>query len=210
METVNVILEYLSGQAVWWGLILVMLAAAFEYVFPPFPGDSVTLVAAVLIPSADWPVAGVFGAVMLGSVAGCILDWRVGRLLYDHPNGKTWLHRWLQRETVAERIEAIKRQFRKHGSAYIAVNRFVPAFRGLFFIAAGMTGLKIGPVIFWATVSAALWNAAILAVGSAVGYNLDVLVRYLEQYTNVVFTVGGIALILWVSWRVYLHVRSRR
>lgn len=207
MEVVENIVTYLSGQAIWWGLLIVMFSAGIEYIFPPFPGDSVTLVAAVLIPTAGWPVAGVFGAVMLGSVGGCALDWWLGNWLGENPDGKTWIHRWLRRPKVSERIEAIKRQFRKRGAWYIAANRFVPAFRGLFFIAAGMAGLRLLPVLFWAALSAALWNGAILAVGSAVGYNLEALVTILEKYRYAFFSVAAVALVSWGIWKI---IQSRR
>jgi membrane protein DedA with SNARE-associated domain len=209
LEVVNTIVEYLSGQAVWWGLFVVMLSAGFEYVFPPFPGDSVTLVAAVLIAAADWPAAGVFAAVMLGSLAGCAFDWWLGHWFASTPDADTWLHRWLRKPTVAERLEAIKSQFRRRGAWYIAANRFVPAFRSLFFVAAGVSGLRLGPVLGWAALSAALWNAAILAVGSAVGYNLDVLVSLLEQYRNAFWVVAGIALASWAIWKIVKHVRGQ-
>jgi membrane protein DedA with SNARE-associated domain len=208
LELVNTIVEYLSGQAVWWGLTLLMLSATIEYVFPPFPGDSVTLVAAILIPTAGWPVAGVFAAVMLGSMIGCAFNWWLGSWVTREPDRDTWLHRWLRRPKVAERMDAIKSQFGRRGAWYIVANRFVPAFRSLFFIAAGIAQMRLWVVLAWAALSAALWNAAILAAGSAVGYNLDVLVSLMEKYTNIFWVVLAIALVLWGIKRFWDHQKS--
>lgn len=207
MELVDSIVGYLSGHAVWWGLVVVMISAGVEYIFPPFPGDSVTLVAAVLIPTAQWPLVGVFLAVMLGSLGGCALNWWVGNWLYRNPDSQKWYCRWLHRPKIAERIEAIKEQFRRRGPWFIVSNRFVPAFRGLFFIASGMAGLRLGPVLGWAALSAALWNGAILAVGSAVGYNLEALVSIMENYRYAFFAAAGLALVLWA---LRTFVLSRR
>ncbi len=208
MELIETIVGYLSGQAVWWGLCVVMFSSAVEYLFPPFPGDSVTLVASVLISAANWPWYGVFGAVMLGSLGGCAINWWVGHWIGANPDRDTMLHRWLRKPKVAERLEAIKSQFSRRGPWFIGANRFIPAFRSLFFVAAGISGLRLSVVLFWAAVSAALWNAAILAVGSAVGYNLEVLVGLLEDYTSAVYAIALIGLAIWAATRFFRRSTS--
>ncbi|MFB6372631.1 MAG: DedA family protein, partial [Bradymonadaceae bacterium] len=165
----NQIFDYLSGHAVWWGLMILALSAIIEYVVPPFPGDSITLVGAVLIPRAGWPVWGVFGAVMVGTVVGASFDWWVGRWLSSNDDGDTWLHRWIRRDRVADRVDQLRGQFEKWGSVYLMLNRFVPAFRAVFFVAAGLAELDWWKVVLFGGLSAALWNGAILGVGYAVG-----------------------------------------
>src|SRR5438128_1629761 len=54
-------------------------AAAIEYVFPPFPGDFVTLLGAVLVTAAAWSWYGVLSAVMIGSAVGAALVFELGR-----------------------------------------------------------------------------------------------------------------------------------
>lgn len=204
METVQLILDYAQGQAMWWGLILLGLAAAVEYVFPPFPGDSVTIVGAVLIPTADWPWWAVFAAVMLGSMLGGAGDWWFGTVVANRREGTPG--RWLGRPKVKERLDQIVQKFEKHGAKFLALNRFLPAFRALFFVAAGVARLRLGPVLLWAAVSAAAWNALLLAVGWVVGYNLGELVDFVEQYTIVVLggLAGGVIL-----WSIYRWFRAR-
>lgn len=199
----NQVFDYLSGQAVWWGMVILALSAIIEYVFPPFPGDTITLVGAVLIPKAGWPVWGVFGAVMVGTAVGAAIDWRVGIWLADHETGDTWLHDWLARERVARKIETVKQQFEKWGSAYLMANRFVPAFRAVFFVAAGLARLPLKTVLMFGCLSAGLWNAALLAGGYAVGYNLQELAAIIDTYSQVFWLGVIVAIALWMAKIIY-------
>lgn len=208
MDTIQVIFEYLSGQAVWWGLLVLTASAMIEYVFPPFPGDTVTIVGAVLIPTADWPWWGVFAAVMAGSTVGAGFDWWIGHWVAENEHRDTWIHRFMKREGVAPKIDKLKRQFEKYGSVYIAANRFLPAFRSLFFVSAGLSRLPLGRVLFYAALSAGVWNAALLAAGYAVGYNIDALAELVQQYTSVVWVVLGAGVITWFVFKVIQRYRS--
>src|SRR6187397_2336142 len=63
------------------GYALLAGSALLEYVFPPFPGDTITLFGAVLITAYGWSGAGVFATVLAGSLAGAMIDFAVGRRL---------------------------------------------------------------------------------------------------------------------------------
>lgn len=201
--------EYLSGQAVWWGLVILAFAAVVEYVFPPFPGDMITVAGAILVPKAGWPLWGVFGAVLLGTVIGATIDWRVGVWLADRDDEESWLYRWLHGELVGPKIEKLERQFEKWGPIYISLNRFVPAFRALFFVAAGYARLELRSVLLYGCIGAALYNAVLLGIGYFVGYRLEAIASLLETYSRF-FLVALIALIAaWLLKRGYdLFVRD--
>lgn len=203
METVQLILDYVQGNAMWWGLLMLMLASSIEYVFPPFPGDSVTLVGAMLIPTAGWPAWAVFAAVMIGSMSGAFVDWRFGVWL-SHRRERAG-SRFLSRPRVKKRLDKIEAKFEKHGAKFLALNRFLPAFRALLFVAAGLARLPIAGVLFWAALSAAAWNMLLLGVGWAVGYNLESLVKFIESYTIVV--LGSLAVGL-LAWGIFRRVRG--
>jgi membrane protein DedA with SNARE-associated domain len=195
-------IEWFAGIPAWAGVGCLGLSAGIEYVFPPFPGDTVTLAGAVLTAQAGWPWWAVFGALTLGSVAGAWANLGAGRWLAQ-ADGDTWLHRWLARPKVAQRRERLEERFRRHGSAYIALNRFLPAFRALFFVTAGMAGLPTARVLGFAALSAALWNGLIMCAGAAVGYNLDVLTALAKQYSVAVWCVLGAVALVWAvrRWR---------
>ncbi len=184
------------------GLALLAASAAVEYVFPPFPGDTVTLFGAVLITAYAWSFAGVFGAVMVGSCVGAMLDYYLGRQLRL---------RRIARQ-VAERpgtVERLVETFRRRGAVYLVLNRFFPGIRALFFVAAGMAGMRPLPVLLYSAVSAALWNLGLIAIGATLGANFDTLLAWVRRYTVVAWIAVGLVVVFFVT-RALLRRRSRR
>lgn len=193
---VQLIIETLSQQPLWLGLLGLSASAMIEYIFPPFPGDAIVLAGAVLIPVARWPFAAVLGAVVLGSVLGAAINWRLGHVLGQHQR-PAFLHRWLSRPNIAPKVEALEDRFRRHGSLYVCLNRFLPGFRAFFFVIAGKVGLPQGRVLAFGALSAALWSLALMGAGYLVGYNIERLVALMRGYGLMVWALIGAGALLW-------------
>jgi membrane protein DedA with SNARE-associated domain len=181
------------------GLTLLALSALLEYVFPPFPGDTVTLFGVFLVTRYEWSLALVFVALLVGSAIGAMADFYVGVWMGSRYRSG----RFLRREAVREQVEKVIASFRRHGEVYIALNRFLPAVRAVFFVAAGMAGLRPGRVLFFALVSAAGWNLLLVGVGYAVGANWGRITAVFRAYSVVAWSVvGAAALLLAIRWVV--------
>lgn len=174
-------------------------AACIEYVFPPFPGDFVTILAAVLVTAASWSAFGVLSALMVGSMIGAALTFELGL-------------RWAARRKPAaddppHALDKLVAGFRRRGAVYLVINRFVPGIRSLFFVAAGLAGMRRAPVLLFAGISALLWNVGLFAVGAAVGSNLDALEQWVRTYT-----VASIAIVVALvgAWLALGWWRRRR
>ena len=163
-----------AAIAAWWvglpllGVWLVLGASAFlEYVFPPFPGDTVVVVGAVWAVQTENSLLGVMAAVTLGALLGVGVDWWLGRRAAHRvealPDGRR------------EQVERLVDGFRAYGPVLLVANRFVPGIRALFFVAAGVAELSLPQVMAWAALSAVLWNAVLLLLGAWVGWNLELL-----------------------------------
>jgi len=178
-----------------WGLGLLGLSALVEYVFPPFPGDTVTLFGAFLVVRYGWSLAWVFSAVMLGSTAGFVVDYAIGRrLARAYEEG-----RLARSEKVREQIERVLASFRRHGPAYVVINRFLPGVRAVIFVAAGMARLDARRVMLYALVSAAAWNALIVAAGYAVGSSWERIERLFHHYALAVWILLGLVAVVLVA-----------
>lgn len=160
--------------------LVLALAGAIEYVLPPFPGDTVTLFSTVLAGSAGYGLGLVYVCLTVGAIAGSLIAYAFGGWIGRHE--ERW-PRFLRTPRNVGRIEALLERFRRHGAAYLAINRFLPAFRSLFFVTAGMAGLPVWKVVVFGGLSAAAWNLLIIAVGWAVGNNFDALRDIYDQYT---------------------------
>lgn len=182
-----------APPGVAWALLFG--GAFLEYVFPPFPGDTVVVAGAALTGALGWHPAPAFVAVTVGAVAGSAVATAAGR----------WAAPRLDRLGPAQRaaVDRLVSGFETHGAAYLALNRFVPGVRGLFFVAAGVVGLRWSAVLLWSTVSAVAWNTLLFAVGWGLGSQVDRLDALVRSYAVVVGGVVALAVViaLWRAWQ---------
>ncbi len=174
-------------------LVLLILAgaAAIEYIVPIFPGDSITLLAGVLVGGYQWNFPIVFLSVLSGSVLG---SWVA--LVF----GQRWQKRRQGQEGHAGGVGILVEKFRRHGSWYLVLNRFMPGIRPLFFVAAGLAGMSTRRVLLLSAVSATLWNTALMVAGIAVGHNIDQLEGWFRTYSTIAWiALGGVVMVVVAS-----------
>ncbi len=183
-------------------LLVLMASAMIEYVFPPFPGDTVTLAGAMLITVHGWSFWPPFAAVLIGGMAGAAVDFWFGRWLGQE--GRAARVRWAPLRKAIAGMGRASARFARHGEAYIVINRFLPGIRGFLFVAAGMAGMRFGRVMGFALLSGTLWNLAVIGVGMLVGANIERLEALARDYTLVVWLLlalfGLFAIARW-WWR---------
>lgn len=208
MEHAEAWLAALAELPQGWGLLVLALSAMIEYLFPPFPGDGITVLGAVLIDAAGWSLWGVLSAVTAGSVVGGMLTYEVGRLV-ARGQRDSWIGRRLSAPAIQTRVDQVCAYFNRYGAATIAVNRFVPGLRAVVFVTAGLAGLERWRVLVWAIVSAAIWNGALVGAGALVGHNLDALLGLLRRYTATAsWVLAALVLVVLVRW-VWIRRRQR-
>jgi membrane-associated protein len=140
----------------------------------------------------------VYLTITAGSIGGGLAVYAFGRAIGQRE--ERW-PRFLRGERTHRAIMNVRRRFERHGAAYLAVNRFVPALRAVFFVAAGLAELPVWKVALFGGISAAAWNALILGVGYSVGNNWERLLDLSERYTLwSLAAVGALALVLLVRW----------
>jgi len=180
-------------------LFVLGLAALLEYLFPPFPGDSVMLLGGIYAVRGQQPYWLVFTAVMVGSVLGALANFSIGQ----------WLGARVERDPKRKTVLGIsmrslhdaEARMRRYGDWLIAVNRFVPGIRGLFFVAAGMAGMRRGRVLVLGAISAAAHSALFLFAGVALGGNAERITAFMGRSQGlVVGLVAVAALAVFVRW----------
>jgi membrane protein DedA with SNARE-associated domain len=167
------------------------LAATLEYIFPPFPGDTVMLLGGIYAVRGQKHWLPVFLVLTLGSVLGAAIDYWVGTKLYkwlEHrPDDKPFLG------FTKAQLHAAEAKMRKRGTVLVLLNRFLPGVRGVIFFAAGAAQMPVRRALGLGAVSAAAFNALVLAVGIAVGGNAERLESLLAQYSRGVYGLLGLA-----------------
>ncbi|RMG15885.1 MAG: DedA family protein [Deltaproteobacteria bacterium] len=185
-------------------LVVLGVSAGIEYVFPPFPGDTVTLIGAVVAVSGEVHPLAVWGVVTAGSGAGMAANYLAGRWLRGH---REWIFDRERRPwwmpITRRSLDRFEQRYRRFGPWLILANRFFPTFRAVLFVAAGLTGLSFARTFVLGLLSALAWNGLIIAAGYAVGANLEALEALLQRYNRGMWVLIGlvvaIGLLLW--WR---------
>jgi membrane protein DedA with SNARE-associated domain len=182
---------------------ILFLGSLVEYVFPPFPGDTLVVLGAwyAVNGKISWPLA--FVAVTAGAVVGAWIDYRIGVAL-----GAALERGAMRRGPVTlEHVRQVEAGYARWGAWFLLANRFLPGIRAFLFVGAGAARLPLGKVLLWGGISAAAWNALLLLVGAYLATNLSELVDWLERYTTLAWMGMAVvaALLLarfaFVAWR---------
>jgi membrane-associated protein len=205
------ILDFVAQHVHGLGPVVVFSSSLIEYVFPPFPGDIITLFGTYLVIKGYWSFAFTLALVTAGSLVGASLDYLIGvwlgRRLHRLPSVRD-VRGWTP--LTREKYDLLLERFNRHGAVYILINRFLPGIRAFFFVVAGAARMSLWRVLLYAGISAVAWNAAILACGYAVGANFERLRSLFESYIIVVWCVLGCLVMALVVWWVLKKRRFDR
>jgi membrane protein DedA with SNARE-associated domain len=182
-----------------WGALLLGVAALLEYVVPPFPGDSVTLLGGAYVARGEDPLVLVLGALLAFSLLGMAATWKVGQVMGRrlHPEADGPLAFGLTHAQLRRGLEVM----RTRGDWVLVLNRFMPSFRALVFVAAGASGVPLPRVLLLGSASALAWNVLLVGVGYNVGANAEALEAWLSRYRSAALGVSVAALALYLGWR---------
>lgn len=173
-----------------WGYLGLGLASLIEYVFPPFPGDTVTLLGGAWAARGDFSLIVVFLSLLAGSLVGMTVMWRLGRSIEGKLSGYPDDHRLLGLEVgQLHRAQAL---MKTKGAWLLLVNRFLPSFRAVVFIAAGASGYSWRQTMAPGLLSAAVFNAVLMAAGGAIGDNAEAIAAFFRTWRTVSFVVLGV------------------
>jgi len=168
--------------------VILFVGSLVEYVFPPFPGDTLVMLGAwyAVNGKISWPVA--FAATTSGAVLGAWIDYRVGVAL------GAALERGAARRgpITLEHVRQVEAGYARWGAWFLLGNRFLPGVRAFLFVGAGAARLPVGKVLLWGGISAAAWNALLLLVGAFLVKNLDEFVHLLGRYTMLAWAAMAI------------------
>ncbi len=190
-----------------WGYLGLGLASLLEYVFPPFPGDTVTLLGGAWAARGERSLPLVFLALMVGSAVGASVMWALGRSLERKLEGWPDDHRIFGLELA--QLHKAQALMQKRGAWLLLVNRFLPSFRAVVFVAAGASGVSYGKTLALGLVSAAAFNAVLLSAGAAVGDNAEAIAEFFRTWRTISFAFLGVILLVVLGRFLWRRARAQ-
>ena len=189
----------------WGGYFGIFLLMAAENVVPPIPSEVIMGLGGMAVARGHmelWPLVLIGTA---GTTLGNYFWYWIGRK-FGYRGLRPFIDRhgrWLTLDW--EDVERITRFFRRRGHWVVFVFRFLPAFRTMVSLPAGMAAMPRWKFFSWTFAGAAIWNLILAQAGIILGSQFEELDRYVGPVA-----VGTTALIVAVYLYRVLTWKPRR
>ncbi len=179
------------NQCSYVGIFVLMTLESMVF---PIPSELVMPFAGFLIFSGHFDPLAVMVASSLGSVAGSLLSYGMGRL------GEPVVLRYGRYLLLnVHHLEWTKKFFDRHGGKTVFISRFIPVVRHLISIPAGLARMSLAPFLVYTLVGATLWNGFLTYLGMRLQENWWIIQRYTHilDYLIVAVLVAVAAYFFW-------------
>ncbi|WP_347757081.1 DedA family protein [Agrococcus sp. ProA11] len=178
------------------------VAIAAENLFPPIPSEIILPLAGFAAAQGSFSIAEAIIWTTIGSVVGALVLYSLGRLL-----GHERLSRIAARMPLvrASDIDKTTAWFARHGWKTVLFGRFLPIFRSLISIPAGIEKMPVPLFLALTAVGSAIWNTIFIMVGVTLGLNYHAIEPYMDSLQWVVIGAVLLAIGLWVAKRMLLN-----
>lgn len=190
-------LQDLGGARVLWSYVVLFVSSIVENLFPPFPGDTVVLLAGYLVGIERLKAAPALLSSATGSMVGASALYALGLA-----KGRTFFLKGRYPFFSSEHLVQVEEWFHRHGKKVVLASRFLPGVRSLVSVAAGLGHM---PYVFFLAYSCAsifVWHGLLLFLGLKLGQNWTQLVGWFRWYSWAVVIV-----ILMIAARWFLRRR---
>lgn len=178
------------------------VGAALENVVPPVPADTFVVLGGLLSSQGSIQARWVFLATWGANVASALVVYGVG-FRYGPSFFQRDLGRWLLRPKQLERLHEF---YRRWGHLAIFLARFLPGFRAVVPVFAGVTRQPFIPVALPLALASAIWYGLLTWAGTVAGRNLDAILAWIAGVSRTFLAVAlGLAVLVGFWW-----YRSRR
>lgn len=183
--------------------LFIGIGAAIENFIPPVPADTFVLLGAFLSAGGRANLWAVFFVTWSMNVASASLVYflahRYGRAFFaEHHLGKLLINE--------KQMQHIGGFYRKWGTPAIFVSRFLPAFRAMVPVFAGVTHVRYRRVFLPLAIASGLWYGALVYLGGMAGNNWGVIMRFFGRASTALLIVAAVLIAAFAFW----WIKSRR
>ncbi len=193
----------------WNTLILYLFlfgSAVLENLFPPIPGDTITVFGAFLVGIGRLDFFLVFAVTSIGSSVGFLMLFYAGAFLEMEFFLNTRIKIF-----SAKKILSAEKWFSRYGYFVVLLNRFLPGVRSVISIAAGISGLGGFRVFVFSLISAMAWNFIWIYTGYTIGNNWVVVQQKISVIIRNYNIAAGVLLIAGaVGYFIFQRVKKQR
>ena len=187
----------------------VAVLVALENVFPPIPSEVILPLAGFLAGQGRFSLPAVVLAATVGSVVGALILYAVG-LVFGEARVRWLIRRYGRWLTVSERdLDRAVAWFARYGPAIVFFGRLVPIVRSIVSIPAGLGRMGLGQFVVYTALGSAIWNVALIGAGWLLGDNWEAAAPYVEVLQYAVIAAVTVAVVWFLSRRLFGEGRRR-
>ena len=179
-----------------YGVLTALLV--LENLFPPIPSEIVLPFAGALVSDGgmSYPLAIVFAT--LGSLIGALVLYAVGRY-----GGRPLIYRYRRIFRLSEaQLDRADAWFDRRGPWIVLFGRLVPGIRSIVSIPAGASEMPLPLFLGLTVLGSAVWNAALIGAGWALGANWEDASSIVDSATKVVVILVVLSVVALAVWLV--------
>ncbi len=193
-----------------FGYAGIALLIAIENIFPPIPSEVILTFGGFMTTKSNMNVWLVSFFATLGSVAGAIVLYYIGRMVTPERLAK-FIDKWGFILRVGRPdIKKAENWFQKRGSFTVFFCRFIPIVRSLISIPAGMTKMKMSKFLLYTAFGTAIWNLLLVNLGAFAGEKWDRIAGYVSTYSFICFILLACACGSVIIWLLRKRKRKKR
>ncbi|MCB1192587.1 MAG: DedA family protein [Leptospiraceae bacterium] len=183
------LLSWISTQETWIVWFFFFFSNMTENIFPPWPGDSVTVFGGFLVAQdvhqhSDFGWVGLLSSTMAGNLVGGYIMYILGEKIIL----------WMQNHTFPLKAQLYDEEglqktiswFSRNSVLVILFSRFSAGIRFFVSIVAGMTNVPILTFLSCFTIAVVLWCGLLISGGYFLGKNWQYILSLLSIYSKVI------------------------
>ena len=191
------------------GYLGVFLLIAIENIFPPIPSEVILVFGGFMTTYTSLNIPIMILAATLGSLLGAIVLYYIGKIFNKERlkrivNGKIGKVLRLK----ASDIEKADKWFDTKGNKTVFFCRFIPIVRSLISIPAGMSEMPMQKFLLYTISGSLIWNTVLIIVGSIVGDKWEIIVGYLDNFSNIILII--LVIIFVVAMYYWFVIRKKK
>ncbi|MGW1954116.1 DedA family protein [Streptomyces sp. NPDC001920] len=183
------------------------LAIALENLFPPLPSEVILPLAGFTASQGRMDVVAAVVWTTAGSVVGALALYLLGALFGRERLIAVAAKLPLVKVADVERTEA---WFLRHGTKAVFFGRFIPIFRSLISIPAGVERMRLPLFLALTAVGSLIWNTAFICAGYALGARWHQVTDLVGLYSKVILALVAPAVVGFLALRVLRSGSGRR
>ncbi len=193
LQLTNDFIDKLFIYGPFWIYVFLFLASFVENIFPPIPGDFITVTGGALAASGRLNIIVVFLMVYAGGILSMMLIYYLGR-----SRGRDFFMKKNYKMFSRDDIPRLENWFNKRGAILLIFNRFIVGVRAVIALVAGISRYNPTKKFIFVSISFWIFNGLLLFSSYLFVINFETVYHYLRMYEKIAWPIIIAIIIIFV------------